>query len=91
MSVAEGLLVMGHFHRKMEVGIKQGANSSMGSIQKLAALARSLGVRVFPMGCFPHPQIRYPAKSLINQGFQENLCRFIAVNCVLFAVNKLTK
>ncbi|WP_216636638.1 hypothetical protein, partial [Xanthomonas vesicatoria] len=60
-------------------------------IQKFAAAAQSLGVGIFPMECFPGPPIRYPARSLVKQGFQEDLCRFIVVNCVLFAVNKLTK
>ncbi len=43
------------------------------------------------MECFPTSLIRYLAGILINQGLRGILGRFIAVNCVLFAVNKLTK
>lgn len=75
----------------MEVGIKQDENSSTGAIQKSAGSAQSLGVAVLPLWCLPDSLIRYLAETLMKQGLRGNLCRFIAVNSVLFAVNKLTE
>lgn len=45
----------------------------------------------FPSGVLPGFANPLLAGILINQGLQGNPDRFIAVNCVLFAANKLTR